>query len=226
MKQLLTLSLVTLIVFPSFLGSSESLTYRFNRSEIREYIPICTNNLTADKLYARIVESDTEIAYEFLFYWDNQSGYYRFANHNYDWEFIVVYTYPNGTISQVNYDSWHYYIGRTKNPEAHNDTNVLIYVDESFHNFLPDKGMRKGNISWQINNQSVYELTNSIINQAKQEVGFDPELFRDPFSWKEMGWFGRYTAFDSWWKAFWVVTDKKFDFIDLSDNEGWFSQWL
>ena len=91
MKQLLTLSLVTLIVFPSFLGATDSLTYSFNRSEIREYIPICTNNLTADKLYARIVESDTEIAYEFLFYWESQSGYYRFASHDYDWEFIVTH---------------------------------------------------------------------------------------------------------------------------------------
>jgi len=57
-------------------------------------------------------------------------------------------------------------------------------------------------------------------------VGFDPVLYEDPFDWKEMGWFGRYTAFDSNWKAFWVVADKKFDFIDLSDSKRLLTKWL
>ncbi len=221
---LIVIILLVLAFVPHSISSD--LTYTYNEQKIRKYIPISTNNVTADSLYARIVESSTEIAYEFLFYWDYQSGDHQFAEHDHDWEFVVVYTYPNGTVSQVNYDSWHYYIGRTKDPEAYNNTNVLMFVDESFHYFKPDKMMRKGNISWQRNNQTLHELTDTILQRAKAQVGFDADLFKDPFNWKEKGYFGRYTAFDSWWKAFWVVTDKKFEFIDLTNEDRVFTKWL
>ena len=219
--------MVIMITFPSIFSTAPTLTYSFNESDIRTYLPICTNNLTCDKLYARIVESDNEIAYEFLLYWDNQSGVYKFSEHEFDWEFIVVYTYLNGTVNMVAYDTWHYYIGRSTTFSAYNDTNVLMLVDPAFHSFKPDIGIRSGNVSWQINNQTVYELTPAILSIAQTQVGFDPELYRDPFAWKEMGWFGRYTAFDDWYKAIMVVSDKKFSFIDFEQHDTIFgTEWL
>lgn len=210
----------------SLFSTPEEITFSFNEREIRDYLPVVTNNITADKIYARIAESGTEIAYEFFFYWEEQEGSYKFAQHEHDWEFIVVYTYPNGTVFQVNFDEWHYYIGRTENPDCYNDTNVLLYVDPDFHYFKPDRGIRSGNVTWQINNQSIYELTDSILQKAEEQVGFDSELYKDPFKWKEMGFLGRYTAFSDWWRAFFVVLDKKFDFIDLSNEDSLWYKWL
>jgi len=211
--------------FPFFTQSTE-VTYSFKENDIRVYLPVVTNNITADKVYARIVESSTEVAYEFFFYWKEQKGSYKVSEHEHDWEFIVVYTYPNGTISQVSYDMWHYYIGRTTDPDCYNDTNVLVYINEDFHYFKPDRGIRSGNVTWQINNQTIYELTEAVLQTAKEQVGFDTELYEDPFAWKEKGWLGRYTAFDSWWKAFWVVLDKEYDWIDLSDDSRLMTRWL
>ncbi len=211
--------------FPFFTQSSE-ITYSFKESEIRDYLPVVTNDILPDKIYARIVESSTEVAYEFFFYWKEQEGSYKFAQHENDWEFVVVYTYPNGTISQVNYDMWHYYIGRTVDPDCYNETNVLLYVDDDFHYFKPDRVIRSGNVTWQVNNQSIYELTDIVLQTAKEQVGFDKELYDDPFEWKEMGWLGRYTAFDSWGKAFWVVADKKFEFLNFEDTDNWWTKWM
>jgi len=218
--------IITLLVFPSIFTPQQAITHTFRISELREYLPISTNNITADKIYGRISETENEVAYEYLFYWDYQKGSYKFAEHNHDWEFVVVYAYKNGTVNQVNYDSWHYYIGRKDNPEAYNDTNVLLFVDSDFHYFKPDWGIRRGNVSKQINNQTIYKITDSVLSVAQEQVSFDPELFNDPFSWKEQGFLGRYTAFDDWWKAFWVVMDKKLEFVDLSDEERLITKWL
>lgn len=228
MKLIAVLSIGILIVWPwsSFLSSESAIEYSFDEDEIRDYIPICTNNITCDELYGRIVTTPEETCYEFMFYWKTQEGVYKFSAHDHDWEFVVVYVNPNGTVNQVNYDSWHYYIGRTKNPIAFDDTNVLLYVNEDFHYFMPDRQIREGNISWQVNNQTLNELTDDIIQLAETQVGFDSKLFINPFDWKDMGWFGRYTAFNSAWKAFWVVADKKFEFVDLSDNERLVTKWL
>jgi hypothetical protein len=223
-KQLFMVVLITL----SFFSTAPTITFSFKESEIRDYIPICTNNITADKLYCRIAESSTEKCYEFLLYWEYQEGNYKMSQHTHDWEFIVVYTYPNGTIQQVNYDSWHYYIGRTENPDAINDTNVLMYVDPDFHYFRPDGVIRSGNITWQIEKQRVYELTDTVLYTAKSQVSFDKELYDGPFEWKQKGWFvlNRYTAFDSNWKAFWVVADKKFGFVNFEDTNNILTKWL
>ena len=215
-----------MLVLPFFQVQNQ-ITYSYDKAEIKKYLPICTNNITADKTYARIVESQTEKAIEYLFYWDHQDGTYKFAQHNHDWEFIVIYTNPNGTIEQINYDSWHYYIGRNKKVDAYNDTNTLVYVDPDFHYFKPDRGIRPGcNITWQITQQNIHELTDEILSTAKNQVGFDPELYKDPFEWKNMGWFGRYTAFDDSWKAFCVVADKKFGFINFENQDNFFTKWL
>lgn len=212
----------------SFFGfAEEELTYSFDESKIREYIPIVTNNVTCDKLYGRIVTSSTEVCYEFLFYWEHQDGVYKFSEHENDWEFVTVYTsVDSDDVDLVCFDSFHYYIGRKENPEAYNDTNVLLYVNPDFHSFKPDIGIRSGNVSQQINNQTLYELTDNTLLVAQEQVGFDPELYRDPFSWKEKGILGRYTAFDEWHKAFFVVLDKKFEFIDLSDEDNLWYKWL
>ena len=222
-KCMLTMIVLGLVLFST---DTSSFTYTFSEKQLRNYIPIVTNNITADEVYGRIVKSPDQTAYEYLFYWEEQKGTYKFATHENDWEFIVVYVYSNGTVEQVNYDSWHYYIGRTVSPQVYNDTNVLLFVNEDFHYFKPDRGFRSGNLSWQIHNQTINELTAYILQTAQVQVGFDPAMMNDPFSWKEMGFLGRYTAFDSWWKAFWVVADKKFDFIDLSDNDRWLTKWL
>lgn len=221
-------TLAILFVWPwsSWFSATETISYSFNEAELRDYIPICTNNITCDKLYGRIVELGNQTAYEFFFYWNNQEGTYKFASHEHDWEFIVVYTYDNGTVSQINYDMWHYYIGRTKDPAAYDDTNVLLYVNEDFHYFIVDRGIREGNISQQINNQTLYRLTDEIVGTAELQVGFDAQLFVNPFVWKERGFWGRYTAFNSAWKAFWVVADKEFNWVDLSNNEKVLTKWL
>ena len=99
-------------------------------------------------------------------------------------------------------------------------------MDPDFHYFRPDRCIRSGNVTWQIEDQRVYELTNIILHTAQTQVGFDPELYEDPFEWKEMGLLGRYTAFDEWHKAFMVVLDKKFSFIDYSDENNLFYKWL
>lgn len=219
------IAIIVMLVFP-FFSSTPTINFSFNESEIRNYIPICTNNITCDKMYARIAETETEIIYEFMLYWETQEGSYDLAEHEHDWEFIIIYTHPNGTIEQVNYDSWHYYIGREKNPDAYNETNVLMYVDPDFHYFKPDNGIRSGNVTWQISSQRIYELTDTILYTAKTQVGFDKVLYDDPTDWKDMGWFGRYTAFDDGWKAFWVVADKKFSFVNFEDTENIFTKWL
>ena len=60
-----------------------------------------------------------------------------------------------------------------------------------------------------------------------KDVGFDKKLYDDPFSWKEMTiLIGRYTAFDSNWKAFWVVADKKLGFINFEDSNNLLTKWL
>jgi len=216
---MLSVFAVVMVVMPTFFTSESNLEYSFDEQELRTYLPICTNNITADKLYARIVEGNTEYCYEYLLYWNNQSGTYKFAEHDFDWEFICVYADKTGQINQVNYDSWHYYIGRSTTFEAYNNTNVLMYVNPEFHNFVPDIGMRSGNISYQINNQTIYNLTSTILETAELQVGFDPELYENPFSWKEKGILGRYTAFNDWYKAFMIVSDKQFSFIDFEKYE-------
>ena len=227
---------VSLIVAGLMLSSSilsffgfveEELTYSFDESKIRDYIPVVTNSIICDKLYGRIVTSSTEVCYEFLFYWEHQDGVYKFSEHENDWEFVAVYTsVDSDDVDLVCFDSFHYYIGRKENPEAYNDTNVLLYVNKDFHSFKPDIGIRSGNVSQQINNQTLYELTDNTLLVAQEQVGFDPVLYRDPFDWKEKGILGRYTAFDSTWKAFWVVADKEFGFIDLSDEDKILTRWL
>ncbi|MEF8806141.1 MAG: NPP1 family protein [Bacteroides sp.] len=226
-NKVLMLSLsIFVLIFPLSFLSKNSKTYKYDEEDLRRYIPILTNNITADKLYGREVRKGAQVAYEYLLYWNKQEGTYKFASHNHDWEFIVVYEGPNRETEQVNYDSWHYYIGREKNIECWEETNPLLYVNRDYHNFKPDIGMRRGNISWQIHKQKMYNLTEKQLNYAKSQVGFDKELYQDPFTWKEKGFLGRYTAFDSAWKSFWVVTDKEFGFIDLSDDERLVTKWL
>ena len=217
-----------MIVWPwaGWFSPATITTYSFESGDVRNYIPICTNNLTCDALYGRSVTLGSNTAYEFLLYWHNQTGFYKFASHDYDWEFVVVYTNPNGTVNQVNYDEWHYYIGRDKSPAAFDDTNVLLYVDPDFHYFVPDRGIREGNVSWQIHNQTLHDLTDSVIQLAESQVGFDHRLFDNPFDWKSVGFLGRFTAFNSNWKAFCVVIDKKYDWIDFSDNTKLLTKWL
>ena len=231
MMKILSLCIPAVIImlftssFP-FFTPAETLTYTYKENEIRNYIPICTNNITCGRLYSRIVESSTEKAYEFLLYWETQEGNYKLADHENDWEFIVVYTNPNGSIESIAYDSWHYYIGRKTNPDAYNDTNVLMYVNPDFHYFRPDGVIRSGNVTWQIEEQNVYEITDTVLYTAKSQVGFDPEIYEDPFAIKEKGWFGRYTAFDSKWKAFWVIADKKFSFVNFEDSNNILTKWF
>jgi hypothetical protein len=101
----------------------------------------------------------------------------------------------------------------------------MVFVGEEYHNFLPDLGIREGNVARQVD-RAIFECNDSVLLKAEQQVGFDHALFDDPFTWQDAGWTGRYTAFNSWWKAFLVVSDKNFDFIDFEDTENWFTKWL
>jgi hypothetical protein len=192
-------------------SSSTVQDITYTDSQMREYLPILTNNILPDKIYARVVESNAGNAYCYMLYWAHQDGVYKLAEHDYDWEYIVVYTKNDGSVYQVNYDAWHYYIGRTVKPSVWNETHVFMFVDQKFHYFYPDLGMRYGSINDQLN-RTIYPCTAEVTHRAKTEVGFDEQLFNDPFTWQKQGTFGRYTAFDSWWKAFLVVTDKSTGF--------------
>jgi len=204
-------------------GNDLRVSNVFREDELREYLPIFTNDVKPDKIYGSIAESSKGNAYCYMFWWAEQEGFYSIADHEHDWEFIVVYTNSEGKIYQVNYDTYHYYIGREYFPTMYNETHVYMYCYPEFHNFRPDQGMRVGIIEDKYD-YKIYDCTDTILNRANQEVGFDPELFKDPWSWQESGWLGRYTAFDSAWKAFWVVSDKHVDWINFEDINNWFTK--
>jgi len=234
MDRKISIAIVGIIVTASFMPVATAWPlfqnysvepYTFPESKLRTYLPVITNDILPDKIYARAVESTAGTAYCYMLYWRHQDGFYGVAEHEQDWEWIVVYTKPNGQVYQVNYDSYHYYIGREYEPSVWGDTHVLLFVDDAYHYYRPDLQFRFGNISRQLN-QTLVECTGTILFRAQQEVSFDPEMFDDPFAWQDMGWFGRYTAFDSWWKAFLVVSDKTFDWIDFEDINNWWTQLL
>jgi len=196
----------------------------YREDELIDYLPLITNNILPDKIYGTIAESSKGVAYCYMFWWAKQDGFYSLAEHDHDWEFIVVYTNTEGKVYQVNYDSYHYYIGREYNPTVYDGNHTLMYCYEEYHNFKPDVIFRVGQIERQLNNTDVYEWDEKIAQRAQQEVSFDPELFEDPWSWRDSNWMGRYTAFDSAWKAFWVVTDKEVDWINFEDVNNFFSK--
>jgi len=229
-KYIVAIASVVLFLTPTvsawwIFGSSIETQNTFNESELKKYLPVVTNDIIPDKTYGRIVESNIGNAYCYMFYWYYQSGFYKLSEHNNDWEFIIVYTNTNGVPYQINYDTYHYYIGRLKQPEVYNKTHAMVFVGTEFHNFLPDLGIRQGNVAQQIN-RHIGECNDSVLLKAEQQVGFDHKLFDDPFAWQDADWTGRYTAFNSWWKAFLVVSDKKFDFINFEDAQNWFTKWL
>jgi hypothetical protein len=196
----------------------------FREDELIEYLPIITNGIIPDKIYGTIAESNVGNAYCYMFYWEHQNGTYSIAEHEHDWEFIVVYTNSDGRIVQVNYDMYHYYIGRKSSPDVYDHTHVLMYCYEEFHNFKPDTVFRGCNPSKQVNT-TIYDCNNQILSRAQTEVSFDPELFKDPWSWQGEGLIiKRYTAFDSAWKAFWVVSDKEVGFLNFEDKDNTFTK--
>ncbi len=197
----------------------------FDEEELRKYLPIFTNDILPETVYAKMFTSSVGSVYAYMCYWDGQEGFYKLASHDYDWEFIVVYVHPNGQPYQVNYDAYHYNIGRHKYPDVHNETHVLMYVNPEYHYFVPDIGMRHGNLEEQLN-VTIEKCTYKILKIAQEQVSFDPELFDDPYVWQEGGFWARRTAFDTWWKAFWAVSDKKSDWINLEDPENWFAKWF
>lgn len=185
-----------------------------------------------DKLYYRLVfnEDETEMALEYFLYYTDQT--YYLAPHEHDWEFVIVYfrlADEEMRVYGVVYDEWHYVIGRETNPTTsfritennESGTHVGILIDNEYHAPQPDDRIYFGEALDNYLNHGIetVRITDEVLTSADVDIGFDRDIFDDPFSLWDKNIFGNYARYSAWKDityAIAVAIDGRFDYFDFT----------
>jgi hypothetical protein len=154
---------------------------------------------------------------EIFFYWRYQNT--STAQHDHDWEFLVLLVDEYSITYKTAFDSWHYVIGRDETPTLYNDTHVVVKFAEGTRGISMYKETVFGDTiseSWNYSVPKTY-IDITVLRRAAEQVGFDEDLYNDPAQIFEKGMFGykRFSAFRSVYRSFLVYIDYHLDWVDF-----------
>jgi len=114
-----------------------NVSFDFDSELIEQYQPVFGNNITLpETIYARVAEQGDQIAIEYLYYWPNQEGHYKYDSHENDWEWCILYLkLPD--VDYTTFDKWHYVIGREGDLTYLKPTHTIFYCHPLYRYLRP-----------------------------------------------------------------------------------------